>query len=73
MESAIVTKESFRDWKSNPVTKAVMSTIEDRIRNIEVELGMSAGQEPLSDRFKSGAICGYRDLVNITFEETQDD
>lgn len=67
-----VTKDSFRDWKANPVTKAVMTEIHNRILTLQDELGHTAGIDPASDRFKSGAIGGYTDLLNIAFDEVTD-
>jgi hypothetical protein len=67
-----VTKDSFRDWKANPVTKAVFRDIQSRILRIQEELGTTAGIEPLNDRFKSGAIGAYTDLLNVDFEEVTD-
>jgi hypothetical protein len=67
-----VTKDSFRDWKANPVTKAVMTEIARRIQAVQEDLGVTAGQEPLNDRFKSGAVGAYTDLLNIEFTEVND-
>lgn len=67
-----VTKDSFRDWKANPVTKAVFEELNKRVRLTQMELGNSAGIDPLSDRFKVGAIQAYQDLLFITFEEVKD-
>jgi hypothetical protein len=64
-----VTKDSFRDWKANPVTKAVFDEIRDRIQAIQEDLGTTAGQEPLNDRYKSGAVGAYNDLLRIDFDE----
>ena len=66
-----VTKDSFRDWKANPVTKAVMTEIANRIRAIEEDLGATAGVDSNNDRFKSGAVCAYADLLKIDFEEVK--
>lgn len=73
MERTIVNQESFRDWKSNPVTKAVMSDLAQRVNNLQIDLGLSAGVDPSADRFKAGAIQAYTDLLNITFEDTKGD
>lgn len=67
-----VTKDSFRDWKANPVTKAVFDELRKRVYLIQDELGVSAGLEPLQDRFKVGAVGAYTDLLNIEFDEVKD-
>lgn len=64
-----VTKESFRDWKSNPVTKAVLNEICRRIFDAREHLGANAGIDPLLDRYQVGAIAAYGDLLNIEFDE----
>lgn len=73
MESAIVNQESFRDWKANPVTKKVMELISMRITELQRELGVSAGIDPILDRYKSGAIGAYTDLLEISFDEATSD
>lgn len=65
----IVTKDSFRDWKANPVTKAVMNELYNRILLVREDLGNTAGIEPLEDRRKTGAIAAYGDMINIEFDE----
>lgn len=44
-----------------------------RIADIEAELGASAGVDPLADRFKVGAIAAYRDILDVSIEETLDE
>lgn len=65
----IVTKDSFRDWKANPVTKAVMNDLFERIQRIREDLGNTAGIDPIEDRRKAGAIAAYSDIINIEVEE----
>lgn len=64
-----ITKDSFRDWKANPVTKAVLNDLRERIYRIQEDLGVSAGRDPLQDQFRVGAIAAYHDLLNIQFDE----
>lgn len=65
----IVTKDSFRDWKANPVTKAVMTDIYNRILRTQEQLGATAGLDSVNDRYLAGAIAAYNDLLNIEFDE----
>lgn len=67
-----VTKDSFRDWKANPVTKAVFTELRERILRTQEELGMQAGKDPLYDQYRVGAIAAYSDLLNIDFDEVSD-
>lgn len=67
-----VTKDSFRDWKSNPVTKAVFVELVNRIQGIQNDLGSVAGLDPIGDRYRAGAIQAYRDILSIEFDEVKD-
>lgn len=68
----IVTKDSFRDWKANPVTKVVMNELYNLILAVREDLGNTAGIDPLEDRRKAGAIAAYSDMINISFDEVTD-
>lgn len=50
-----------------------MDGFRQRIRQLEVTLGVGAGTDPLQDRYHVGAIAAYHDLLYIEFEETQDE
>jgi hypothetical protein len=67
-----VTKDSFRDWKANPVTKTVIDEFKKRIYAVQVDLGNTAGLDAISDRYKAGAIAAYSDILNIEFEDVAD-
>lgn len=67
-----VTKDSFRDWKINPVTKAVFTELQIRIQGIKDELSVSAGQDARNDGVRVGAIQALTDILNISFDEVND-
>lgn len=46
-----------------------MDELTNRVRELQDELGNSAGVDPLFDRFKVGAINAYKDVLNISIEE----
>lgn len=48
-----------------------MEVIQNRIDQLREELGDAAGNDPLSDRFKVGAIQAYYDLIRIQFDEVE--
>lgn len=50
-----------------------MDGFRQRIQEIEITLGKSAGVNSLQDRFHVGAIAAYHDLIYIDFEESQDE
>lgn len=62
-----MTKDDFLDWKSHPVTKAVFAALTARITNVQEELGFVAGENPTQDRYRTGAIQGYRDVLGTTW------
>ena len=64
-------KEDFVNWKSSPVTREVFKSLEHKIEELSDDLSQIAGRDPLEDRFKAGAIAGYRDLLLIDFEDTK--
>ena len=64
-----MTKTEFYDWKSNPVTKEVFRQFQARAEMLREVLGDSAGEDPQVDRWRVGVIQGYKDLLNIEFEE----
>ena len=68
-----ISKDDFQFWKQSEVTKAVMSGFRERIRELEIQLGGSAGVDPLQDRYVVGAISAYTDILNIDVEETLND
>ncbi len=67
----VITKNDFIDWKSNPVTKAVMNELDARIQAVAGTLADSAGLDPLNDRFRVGYIQAYRDTIAITIDDVE--
>lgn len=41
----------------------------ERIDQIRQELGQTAGIDPLSDRYRVGAIAAYTDVLNVDVNE----
>jgi len=50
-----------------------MEGFRERIEALKEQLAQSAGVDPLSDRFKSGAIQAYNDILNVDVEEVTDE
>lgn len=65
----MITSKDFIDWKSSPVTKAVFSDLKERIAGIGDELSLSAGQDPLWDRYKVGYAQALRDVTAVSAED----
>lgn len=65
-------QSDFKDWKSNPVTKAFFVSIVNKVEGLKEELGYQAGESPRMDSMKVGAIQALRDVMDADwFEETQ--
>lgn len=64
-----MTKPEFVEWKSNPTTKAFFDSVQERIYNLQVELGFTAGADSIHDAKRSGAIQAFNDMLNIDFDE----
>lgn len=67
-------KADFIDWKRHPVTQVVFSQLANRVRDLQVLLGNSAGENPVQDRMYVGAIQAYNDMLLMEYEgdeETQ--
>ncbi|CAB4132731.1 hypothetical protein UFOVP248_77 [uncultured Caudovirales phage] len=61
-------KSDFIDWKRHPVTQVIFSQLNQRIDDLQVMLGDSAGVNPVQDSQFVGAIKAYKDMVNIEYE-----
>lgn len=73
-----MSKQTFSDWKRSPITQTVYHELEERVKQLIEELIEQAGNDPVRDAERSGAIKAYRDLLNIDYselpqEEKQDD
>jgi hypothetical protein len=70
----VTSKEEFLDWKQNKVTRAVFSGLEARIERLVDEVVEQTATMSSSEMAeKTGAIKAIRDVLNIEFEETQND
>ena len=59
------------DWKTLPITQVIMAEFKARQQQLRVELGQAAGVDPLSDRFKTGVIAAYEDVITIELEDEE--
>lgn len=64
-----VTKDEFVQWTESPVTKAVFSTIDQRIRDAQEILGNTAGDDPVADRYLVGMIRAFNELKGIDYDD----
>lgn len=65
-------KEEFVQWKQHPVTKAVIASMQARVDYLKDQLAMSAGVDPLEDRFRVGYIAAANDFSDIDFVDKED-
>lgn len=64
-----MSEEEFKEWRASPVTKQVFTSILNRVYDLQVDLGLSAGIDPREDAKKVGAIQAYTDLLNLDYDE----
>ena len=65
-------RRDFKDWQSQPITKAFFIAIANKVEMLKEELAYSAGENPRYDGTKVGAIQALRDIMEADwFEETQ--
>lgn len=62
-------KADFIDWKSHPVTKQVFDGLREQELNVMETLAVSAGTDPLQDRYHAGYIAALRDFYLIRLED----
>ena len=60
-----MTKSEVAEWRSFSVTKEVFAVLQDRVEQLEYELSITAGLDPLEDRFKCGALAAYKDVLQV--------
>jgi hypothetical protein len=60
---------TLNDWKGLAITQVILAEFKRRQRDLKEELAISAGVNPLDDRFKAGVIAAYEDVVNIELDD----
>ena len=61
----------MRDWLENPVTQERNRLIRERIREAELNLGVSAGQNQLQDRYIAGFILALKQVLDFDYEDEE--
>jgi hypothetical protein len=66
------TKDDFLAWKNHAITMAMYEAVIERIEDAKESLVLSAGNDSLQDRFTSGMIRAFREVLALEFatEET---
>ena len=64
-----MTKAEFLEWKTHPMTKAVFNKINERIYDLQVELGGTAEADARADCMKVGAIQALQDIQDTDFDD----
>jgi len=66
-----ITKEQFVIWKQDQVTQAVFESIKEQIEGIKEILADSAGTDDRADRYLTGMIKAFRNVLDTEVEEVQ--
>jgi hypothetical protein len=70
---SVMTKEDWKNWKQDAVTRLFYSAVDERIEDAKETLANVAGQDPLQDSFYRGFIFAYREMLEFKFEELDDE
>lgn len=68
-----MTRGDFLDWKSNDVTLVIFQNMETRIKDAYEVLGNSAGSDPLQDKFLTGMIRAYKEILAVEWNDIEDE
>ena len=66
-----MTKEEFHRWKADG--REVFHVIKSKVNEIEYAVAREAGIDPAGDRFKAGMIKGIEMVLELDWEDTEDD
>jgi hypothetical protein len=67
-----LSKEDWKTWKQDPVTRLFYSAVDERIEDAKETLANTAGNDPLQDSFYRGFIFAYREMLEFKFEEVDE-
>ncbi len=62
-----ISREEFISWKQDRVTKALLSHLDKAVAEWSEQLSYTAGEAPLADKWKVGAIAAMRQIKDIDF------
>lgn len=68
-----ITKEDFKDWKLNDVTRAFFQACNQRIEDCKDILAQSAGFDSTTDSFYRGFIAAYNEMQGFRVEDIDDE
>lgn len=68
-----ISKSDWTDWKQNDITRAFYSACKERIEDSKDILGTSAGLDPDTDNYMRGFISAYREMLEFSVEDMEDD
>lgn len=67
----MISKEDFRQWKSEPITEAFYEACLERVGETKDLLAQSAGLDQAQDNFYRGFIWAYREIFDFRIEEEE--
>ena len=65
--------DEFNSWKGHHVTKRVFDALRELIYEGQVELGYTAGADPITDRYKVGKINGLQTILDLTIDDISEE
>lgn len=68
-----ISKEDFIVWKNSAITDLLFRSSTQRREEVKEALIISAGTDPIADAVKRGYCQAIVDILNIDFEEIEQD
>lgn len=59
-----ISLQDFLAWKETAITQAFLSNVVELIEMLIADLVVTAGVDPIQDRYKSGRIAGLSELAD---------
>lgn len=66
-----ISKEQFQEWKESFATQEFFRSVEQRIAEAKELLAYNAGNDSLVDKFNVGMIHAFKEVLDVSYEETQ--
>jgi len=67
-----MTAADFYDWKRHPMTQVVMSEFAAKVADIKEQLAETAGVDPARDRYYTGYIAAFNDILRMEYNEVNE-
>ncbi len=67
-----MTLNEYSEWRANPQTKEIFKVIDQYIKNLQEDLGNTAGWDSKTDARHAGSIYALKWVLAMEYEETKE-